>query len=152
MTPSRLRQGFENFHIYRNSDNFVCALAILRYLLRRRATMGGAGCNFSGGTKMGREGLNREWFLRGRWPAAASTISSSNLNSTTCYFEAGDAFLLLRFARHYRRWPGGSIFSPPSGIPMPGFCKRSMEDRGAPLDLGVIDVRPKIQFATMTTK
>ena len=107
-----MSQEFDNFHTYKITDNFVCALAILRYLLRRPATMGGAGCNFSGGIKMGQEGFYREWCLKGRWPAAAvSTFSSSNLNSTTCYFKAGDTFLLLRFARHYRRWPGRSIFS-----------------------------------------
>jgi hypothetical protein len=101
---------------------------------------------------MGREGFYREWCLRGRWPAAAavSTLSSSNLNSTICYFEAGDAFLLLRFARHYRRWPGGSIFSYPIWHSDPGFGKRSMENRAATLGLGVIDVRPKIQFAAMS--
>jgi hypothetical protein len=36
----------------------------------------------------------------------------------------------------------------PSGIPIP-FGQRKMEDRVAAVELGVIGVRPKIQFATM---
>ena len=53
LIASKLSQEFDNCHRYKNTDNFVCALAILRYLLRRRTTMGGAGCNFSGRDKDG---------------------------------------------------------------------------------------------------
>jgi len=110
--------------------------------------MGGAGRNFSGGIKMGREGLYREWFPRGRWPAAASAISSSNLKSRTCYFEAGGPSYCYDLPGITADGRGGASSPTPSGIPMPGFGTRSMEDRGAAVELGVIDVRPKIQFAT----
>jgi hypothetical protein len=40
------------------------------------------------------------------------------------------------------------LLLPPSGIPISGFGKKSMEDRKAAVELGVIGDRPKIQVAT----
>jgi hypothetical protein len=99
---------------------------------------------------MGQEGFYREWCLKGRWPAAAvSTLSSSNLNSTTCYFKAGVPSYCYDLPGITADGRVGASSPTLSGIPIPGFGKKSMEHRGATLEVDVIEVRPQIQFATM---